>query len=516
MNRWLLILVLLPACSIAQTPTLVQSVWAENSGATAAGAGWSNPCVSGGTTIAYCVSFPEATLSGNLLTCETFGAATSTYSISDDQSQTWTKVNSSNFPFTSASSNVYNFWYVVNNAGGTRRIKINSTASNTGFLDVKCQEFYNVATTSPVDGTANCHTVTSTTATGVTTGTLTSGDLIVMSTDNDNASAIASFTAGSQTNITWALLAGDRLEGYAVQYGVYTTTTAFTPQMTTGTSQPFTSCQAAFKAASAGTAPSQTFRIVHEGHFALPGSTTTRTFQMPATGNLLIISFTAGGDCIATTTGATACATTATTTGLSDAGSNTWKCTGTVVGGSATTASSQICYAGNATLAATETVSISRYLNGLGSLSQDTAVIYDVTGAATSPFDNDSGGQTASQGSIVSSLTTCSSCFSPGTTNDLVIVNANWNFGTATTATAPSTCEFDSAVTNFNDVNGPEPVDQNGGWCHYYTPSTSSISVTWTLANDGTNPPGSWVGRVAAFKTAAVATTQIHHSVRSE
>jgi hypothetical protein len=275
--------------------------------------------------------------------------------------------------------------------------------------------------------------------------------------------------------------------------------------MTTGTSQPFTGCQVAFKAASAGTVPTQVFRIIHEGHFAFPASTTTRTVEMPSSGNLLIISWTAGGDCIASTTGATACAAASptATTGVADSGGNTWVATGANVGGAATTASSQIVFAGNATTAATETISISRFVNGLGGLTQDTAVIYDVTGAATSPFDNDSGGQTSSQGSIVASLTTCSSCFSPGTVNDLVIVNANWNFGTGSTATAPSGCFFDSAVTNFNDVNGPEPVDQNGGWCHYYTSSTSAISVTWTLPNDGVNPPGSWAGRVAAFKPAA-------------
>ena len=505
MRRLLLLFLFCPLLA-AQTPTLVQSVWAQNSGAPAAGAGWSNPCVSGGATIAYCISLPEASLAGNLLACEAFGSQTTTLSISDDKSETWTN-GGSNFPFTTGSSNVIDFWYVANNAGGVRRIKINSTASNTGFLDVRCQEFYNVATTSPVDGTPNCHNVTSTTVTGVTTGTLTSGDLLIFSADNNNATAIASFTAGSQTSITWALLAVDRLEGYAVQYGVYSTTTAFTPQMTAGTSQPFTGCQIAFKAASAGTAPTQPFRIVHLGHFAFPASTTTRTVQMPATGNLEIISWTAGGDCIASTTGATACATTAATTGISDAAGSTWNCTGTVVGGSATTASSQICYAAAATPTPAETISISRYLNGLGSLSQDTAVIYDVTGANTSPFDNDSGGQTSSQGSVVSSLTTCSSCFSPGTANDLVIINGNWNFGTATTITAPSAAFFDSAVTNFNDVNGPEPVDQNGGWAHYYAASTSSISVTWTLANDGSSPPGAWAGRVAAFKPAA--TTQL-------
>lgn len=481
----------------AQTPTFVQGTFPQNSGGADAGAGWNGSCANG-TTISYCVQFPEATLVGNMLVCESVAAATSTYAIKDDQSGTWTKANSSNFPFTSASSNVYNLWYQANNPGGIRRVTVTSTANNTGFEDLKCQEYYNVALTSPVDGTANCHTVTSTTATGVTTGTLTTGDLIVFSTDSDNQAAIASFTASSQTNWAAALVAVDRLEGYAVQAGVYSSTTAFTPQITTGTSNPFTSCQVALKAASAGTAPTQALRIDNLGHFQFPNSTATRTVQFPSLGNLIVIAFAGGGDCPANT-GNSGCATSATTTGITSSPSNTWACAGTVSGASANNVTAQICYAANASTGSTMTISITRNVNG-GSLTQDAIDIYDVIGANTTPFDLGSGGQSGNQASVVTTLTTCTACLTPGTASGVVFYVGQWNFETAIAQTAPSGGFFDAAVTNFRDVNGPQPVDQNGGFGHFYNTTTGSVTVTWTMANDATNAVGPWAGYVAHFK----------------
>jgi hypothetical protein len=237
-----------------------------------------------------------------------------------------------------------------------------------------------------------------------------------------------------------------------------------------------------FKAASAGTAPTQSMRIVHLGHFAMPASGTTQTVQMPSSGNLLAASFTGGGDSIS---------------GITGMPSNTWSSTGAVAGGPSFTASSQIYYAANATTATNATIAITR----TGTLSQDTVLIYDITGANTSPFDNDSGGQDGNQTSIVSSFTTCASCLTPAAGGEIVILNANQNWCSGTAETAPSGAVFDSAFTTFNSVNGPQSVDQNGEWAHFYNTSTSPITATWTMGC-GTNAEGTWAGRVAAFKAA--------------
>jgi hypothetical protein len=467
------------ALSWSQTPTLVQTVWGPNSQGTD-GVNWP-----GNPPYYYAIELPEPSQPGNLLVCAAAGGVAdgTTYSISDDKSETWTAAGS-NFPFTSASGNAYNIWYVANNSGGVRQIKINANQNYGAYTAVTCSEFYNVATSNATDGTANCHTVSQgTTLTGAATGTLTSGDLIYFVSFNDNQTATNSFTAGSQSNITWNLDAVDLLDGYAVQHGVYSTTASFAPQMTTGTSNTYTSCEVMFKSASAGMAPTQSMRIVHLGHFAMPASGTTQTLQMPSSGNLLIASFTGGGDSIS---------------GITGAPSNTWSPTGAVAGGPAFGASSQIYYAGNASTAATATVAITR----TGTLTEDTVLIYDITGASTLPFDTDSGGQSGHVTSEVSSFTTCSSCLTPSTATGIVILNANQDWCTGTAETAPSGALFDSAFTTINSVNGAQNVDQNGEWAHLYNTNTAAITATWTMACDQTEY--GWAGRVAAFKAAQV------------
>jgi hypothetical protein len=59
---------------------------------------------------------------------------------------------------------------------------------------------------------------------------------------------------------------------------------------------------------------------------------------------------------------------------------------------------------------------------------------------------------------------------------------------------------FDAATYTGNSVNGPEYVDQNGGWFHLYTASTTAISYTYTMSLS--QAEGFWAGRVAAFKPA--------------
>ena len=452
MRRFLFLISVVFCClhGWSQTPTLVQSVWGPNSQETN-GVNWT-----GNPPYYYAIELPEPSQPGNLLVCSAFGGVSggSTYSIGDDKGETWSSAGS-NFPFTSASANAYNVWYVANNSGGVRQIKVKANNNYGAFNAVSCSEFYNVATSNPIDGTAGCHTSSSGTAlTGTATGTLTSGDLIYFASFNDNATATSSFTAGSGSSVTWNLDAVDLLDGYAVQHGVYSSTASFTPQMTTGTSNVYTSCQAMFKAASAGTAPTQAMRIVHLGHFAMPASGATQTVGMPSSGNLLVASFTGGGDSIS---------------GITSAPGNTWSSTGAVAGGPSYTASSQIYYAPSAATSTNSTVAITR----TGNLTQDSVLIYDITGANTSPFDKDSGGQDGNESSIVSSFTTCTSCLTPSSANELVIFNANQNWCTGTAQTSPAGALFDSAFTTLNSLNGPQNVDQNGEWAHLYNTTTS-------------------------------------------
>ncbi len=68
------------------------------------------------------------------------------------------------------------------------------------------------------------------------------------------------------------------------------------PTFTSGTSESFTSCAVALKAASAGTAPTQAFRIIHMLHQQHPKSAANPfPIQFPTSGNLIVASYISGG-----------------------------------------------------------------------------------------------------------------------------------------------------------------------------------------------------------------------------
>jgi hypothetical protein len=324
----------------------------------------------------------------------------------------------------------------------------------------------------------------------VTSGSITpsaSGDLLWqwgVNTGGGGASpnSVSSFSSGSQANVSWQLLGTSLYDGNAAEAGTYNSTSAINPTFTSGTAESFTSCTMALKAAAAGNAPSQAFRIIHMLHEQAPASGTTRTVQFPTSGNLIVLSDISGGAAVSSITSSPA---------------NTWSSTGTPAGGEGVTALSQIEYAANATPSNAMTLSVTRS----GAPTQDTFMMYDFVGAASSPFDGDSGGQAGNQTSTVSTFTTCSGCFTPATANEVIIGNAGWNWCTANGMSAPGGGLFDVATDTGNSVNGPQPVDQNNGWFHYYDTGTSAITVTWSpmACNQA---EGEWAGRVAAFKPA--------------
>src|SRR5262249_13725672 len=111
----------------------------------------------------------------------------------------------------------------------------------------------------------------------------------------------------------------------------------------------------------------------------------------------------------------------------------------------------------------------------------------------------DSGGQSGEANSIASALTTCSSCITPSSANEVVIANFGQEWCTATGIKSPSGALFDSAIDTGNSNSGPQSVDQNNGWMHYYASGTSTVTATWAESCQST-PQGGWGGRMAAFK----------------
>jgi hypothetical protein len=492
---------LFPAFAAAQSPTLIQHATCPDSRNT--GNQQSN-------TPVYTCPLPEPAQAGNAIIVGVKSYNTGTFTVTDDKS------NSYGLPKVSVVDNnsAYVAIYVATNVtAGTRLISFNQTSVNANFAEVTVSEFYNVATSSAVDA-SHCNGNTGSSGTSITPGSLTpsfSGDLLwqyAVNTGGGGSSPnpVSSFAAGSQSAISWQLLGTSLHDGNAVQAGVYNATTAINPTFTSGSSEEWTSCVVALKAASAGAAPTAAFRIVHMLHEQVCAASAGRcpssnpvSIQFPTSGNLFILADTSGATPISS---------------ITSSPSNTWSNTGAMAGSAANTAGSQIYYAANAT----PSNSLMLTVNLNGSVADSTMMMYDVVGAAQSPFDVDSCSSGAyanascgaNQTNEAFSFTTCSNCLTlSGVTGgqELVFGAANWNWGTATAVvTTPSGGLFDAATYTGNSVNGPEYVDQNGGWFHLYTSATTPITYTYTMSLS--QAEGWWAGRVAAFMSANSTTQQ--------
>jgi hypothetical protein len=478
-NLLLLALMFATLPVMGATPTLVQSKFCPNSGAAGAG-GWFGP------PWTYTCPLAEPVQAGNTLVVGYAydNTGTPTVSVSDDKSNVWVQ----DVTHLTSANNVTRIAHVVSATAGTRTVSL-TLSSDNGYIGVYVQEYYGLATSSVTDGTAICHDASAATYTSGSITPTQTGDLFVEFGFNNGTGHTTSFTAGSgsDSNITWTLLGADYNDATVAQYGVYSSTSALNPTTRTGTSGPYTGCAVAFKSGSGGTAPTQVMRIVHTQDQQMPKSSENPfPIAFPSTGNMLAVSFVGGGDLI---------------TGITSTPSNTWSCTAGS-GSLGITASSQICYACNANTSPTLTASIARS----GNTADGTFILYDFTGAATSCFDNNSGSLTGNQTSVVPSLTTCTNCLTPSTSSGVVIANAGWNFCTSTGSGSPVDSFFDAATYSGNGVNGPQPVDQNNGWLHFYISSTGAITTAWAetcAGNNGSNPESYWAADVAHFKAAS-------------
>lgn len=457
----------------AATPSIVQWASGPNSGNT-------NRTVANPT---YTLQFPEPTQSGNLLIVvgKWDNGASPTPSVSDDKSNTW-NVGCSHVD---VNSNTTKLWYALNSVSGTRKVTLTMTSSSSS-LDVSMHlvEATNIASASAIDGCLG----NDATGTSITSGSVTptvSNDLVVNFILNAQSSAHTTVTSGTNSNITWAMLANDDNDSIGIQWGIYSSTSAMNPAATTASSHTWTSMSAFFKNASQGSGSSQSLRVLGMQHQQMPAShanpfTTHFGFQ----GNLVVVQYHGGGDTISSIS-----STTPTATGTCG--------TAKVQSGDA----DQYCYFANLTPGASP---MALSITMSATTNNGTFMLYDITGAATSPFDVDSGG-TAGTLSTMGPLTVCSSCLTPTTTSGIVIASEGHAFCTSTAISAPTGGLFDSAVYLGNSLDGPEPVDQNNGWLHYYNTNTNAVSETFTETCSSQNL-GNWTSMTEHFLAPGAAT----------
>jgi hypothetical protein len=441
------------------TPTVVQHV---NGCQTQSASGL--PMFSDDT---YKIGFPNGSKAGN---CIIVGvqwnvSMSATVTISDDQGNSY-----SNPINTNDGNQDYAIFYALNVAAGTKLITLTFTAPLGSNVSAVISEFYNVVTSSALDGSSSAGAGTGTAMAAGSFSTGTDGDLIWNYAFNDGNSSGTLDSFSPQSG--FSLLSADDTSWQAVQYEVQTSHGSINPTITQTTSTNWVSAAIALKAGSSGSGPGAGIVVKRTQQQYVSNVTLTSNqfiLQFPCTGNLLIAAWIAqAGDDI---------------TNITDSNGNTWYQVGSVLSNGGDV---QLWYAPNATPSLSLTITMT--MGTLTSLNYDSMQFYDVSGAATSPLGN-TGTNTGSQGT--GGNLTVSNILTPAKANGLCIFEIVVESQSIWGISAPSASSYN-------------PPDQNNGWADYYNPDTSTISVTWTTNGSAVQ---AWAMRATEFQASAGAET---------
>jgi hypothetical protein len=242
-------------------------------------------------------------------------------------------------------------------------------------------------------------------------------------------------------------------------------------------SQSFSSVAIALKAGNSGSAPPPGIRVVRVQHHSVQAFATSPVrLQFPCTGNLIVLAWI--GVPLHDITGVT------------DGNNNAYVSPGAAFG-LGLSGDNQIYYAAGAS---TSSTMMGPTFTTTGSdISGSTAVLLDVSGAATSPYDATAGLAKAS-GVQNSSGNVTAVTISPSTANGLVITTLGID---SNTINGVSPGNFLSAVPT--PVASPNPVDQNNGWALWYNTSPGAGTFVWTTQGGQVDD---WSSIAVAFKSA--------------
>ena len=387
-------------------------------------------------------------------------AAGRTVTIADDRGNAWLSG-----PTVSNNGIRSRIFYVTGVAAGTRDITVTFNAKLSGF-QAEISEFYNVAVNFALDGSSGSATSPNPAIAAGSLTTTVPGDLVYnYVTTNDFGATITSITAGAG----FTLLSADRLRASAAQYTVRTQTGAVNPAMTVASaSGTMNSLAIALKSAAAGTPPAPGIRVTHVYHGYWLGS--PAKLQFPSTGNLLVLATSFG-------TGNSNISSVASTPG------NTWT---KVTLPPVDTTDPQMLYAANAATGP----NLEFGINASAAFVQ--FVIYDITGAATAPFDSaaKASGNNASNGPILGAPHISSTA--PG----LIIATLPMGHGPPINCTAPG-CLFDG-VTYPGEADG-STFESSDGYAHLYHSTAGATSFDWQPAS--VQLPSAWFALAVAFRS---------------
>lgn len=413
------------------------------------------------------IGIPEYTQLGNLLGISpaASGNANAAIGVGDDQTNAWVQAC---YGQHSANRKHIWGWYAANIRSNTHILYLTNLSgfSLTNFEGAGF-EAYNVAASSPLDGT---NTFSATSATTASAGSFTpsqTGDFVYQYVVRDGTLYTNQlFTAGSQGNIGWTLLHADLNDGLSAQWGNYSSASALNPQMTMQTAGDYLSMTMAFKTASQGSARRAGMWIASIQHQSIDNNAALPVIsQFPTVGNCFVEGWQAGHPDFRITN-------------VTSFPTQTWV---HVVGSLATNGAGTSHYwvATNATPGSTLIVT-----NWLASsaVGHGTIMFADVVGAAPCPIDFASF-QTNFQS--VAGNNAAPPGITPSAANGIVFFQTEQDFNTVNGFTL-STLFLDSVWWDGNNPDGPSNLDENNGWGHAHNAdNTTTIAPVWTYQVPG-------------------------------
>ena len=480
-----LLLFFLAAPVHAATPTLVHSSYCPVTDSPAFG----NP----GTILTdICPASDGGTLSGNtvyvMVTCS---VVTDCGVPTDDKSTVYTQVETINDSTNATTTQLY----CGKPSAGMQLVTANPVAGGAGHTQIFWSEYNNVGCTVDVHNHSNSASNTSISG-GSATPTNTGDLLIMLLTCTTNVGT--SFTAGSNSNITWNFGAEASFAYGAWQWGQDSSNVAINPSMNvnnSGGSQTYNAVWAAFTTSASGTALPAGLHIIQQLHHNSPTPTPlTSTVKIPTYGNFIVMWHSVLAGCNITS--------------MSSSPSLTWTKTGEA-GNNVPVGSQQYIEFWTAKNTSPSTAMTATMVINAGCTAAQniyTATFDDIIGAdpnnplcstwGSSGFASATGDQT-SGGNAVTTFTA-----TPCGANNIIIVGGSLNLDSALAWTSPGCAAFTQArytsnngtwtngyaIPSMSDENDPNGVCLNGStltaqtWIFPHTTDDGTFAGFWAVA----------------------------------
>jgi hypothetical protein len=347
-----------------------------------------------------------------------------------------------------------------------RVVRVTFGTSAVTDVQGKAALFTNLDGTVDVAGQSG-GTASSATANAVSVTTTQNNDLVYQFVCRTGTPAVTSFTQGS--GMTFGTT--EIHDGCATQWQVATSSGSVTPSLTMASASTYNEVVVALKASSSasGVTPSGFYLERYTSWSSAPSIAGPFSTQFPSAGNLLV--------------NTDSCAASFPVTGVSGGGnSSKWLLAGANnPGGGVPTVSDAYAPSASADSAAVLSVATT----GTGDCTVD---FYSFSGA---PGGGKLVTRTGVTGGTASGTTvTITNIYLPWSTSGLTILIGGEVNNTGIALSGPVTSYWDAATYGGENIDGPQPIDENNMYAHAYVSATGNETWTYTLTATGTGPGG--------------------------